>query len=76
MLGLDAFNEDDLYLNLDWLAENQPRIEDQLFRSRYDQQKPDLYLYDVTSSYFKGVCNELAAFGYNRDGKRGKMQVV
>jgi len=31
---------------------------------------------DVTSSYFEGVCNELAAFGYNRDGKRGKMQVV
>ena len=76
VLGLDAFNEDDLYENLDWLAENQARIEDQLFRSRYGQQKPELYLYDVTSSYFEGVCNELAAFGYNRDGKRGKMQVV
>ncbi len=76
VLGLDTFNEDDLYLNLDWLAENQTRIEDRLFRSRYGQQKPELYLYDVTSSYFEGVCNELAAFGYNRDGKRGKMQVV
>jgi len=76
VLGLDAFDEDDLYHNLDWLAENQARIEDQLFRSRYGQQKPELYLYDVTSSYFEGVCNELAAFGYNRDGKRGKMQVV
>ena len=76
VLGLDAFNEDDLYENLDWLAENQARIEDQLFRSRYGQQKPELYLYDVTSSYFEGVCNELAACGYNRDGKRGKMQVV
>lgn len=76
VLALDAFNEDDLYQNLDWLAENQARIEDQLFGSRYGQQKPELYLYDVTSSYFEGVCNELAAFGYNRDGKRGKMQVV
>jgi transposase len=76
LLGLDAFNEDDLYQNLDWLAENQARIEDRLFGSRYGQQKPELYLYDVTSSYFEGVCNELAAFGYNRDGKRGKMQVV
>lgn len=76
VLGLDAFHEDDLYQNLDWLAENQARIEDRLFGSRYGQQKPELYLYDVTSSYFEGVCNELAAFGYNRDGKRGKMQVV
>ena len=76
VLAMDAFNEDDLYANLDWLAENQTRIEDHLFHSRYRQQKPELYLYDVTSSYFEGVCNELAAFGYNRDGKRGKMQVV
>jgi len=76
VLGLDAFHEDDLYHNLDWLAENQQRIEDHLFRSRYGSQKPSLYLYDVTSSYLEGTCNELAAFGYNRDRKRGKMQVV
>ena len=44
VLGLDTFNEDDLYLNLDWLAENQTRIEDRLFRSRYGQKKPELYL--------------------------------
>jgi transposase len=30
----------------------------------------------VTSSYLEGTCNELAAFGYNRDNKRGKMQIV
>lgn len=76
VLDLDAFHEDDLYENLDWLAENQASIEDRLFGDRYGQQKPELYLYDVTSSYFEGVCNELAAFGYNRDRKRGKMQVV
>jgi transposase len=35
-----------------------------------------LYLYDITSSYFEGDCCELAAFGYNRDGKKGKKQVV
>jgi transposase len=33
-------------------------------------------LYDVTSSYFEGVCNALADWGYNRDGKKGKKQVV
>jgi len=76
VLGLKDFDEDDLYENLDWLAKNQDRIEDKLFQSRYPSEKPDLYLYDVTSSYFEGTCNELAAFGYNRDGKKGKMQVV
>lgn len=76
ILELEAFDEDDLYDNLDWLAEHQQQIEDRLFRLRYGPQKPDLYLYDVTSSYVEGVCNALAAFGYCRDGKSGKMQVV
>jgi transposase len=35
-----------------------------------------LYLYDITSSYFEGDTCELAAFGYNRDGKQGKKQIV
>ncbi|MCF6284433.1 MAG: IS1634 family transposase [Candidatus Hydrogenedentes bacterium] len=35
-----------------------------------------LYLYDITSSYFEGDTCPLAAFGYNRDGKKGKKQVV
>ena len=76
ILELEDFNEDDLYDNLDWLAEHQQEIEDRLFRLRYSTQKPDLYLYDVTSSYLEGVCNALGAFGYCRDGKTGKMQVV
>jgi transposase len=37
---------------------------------------PTLFLYDVTSSYLEGVCNELGSFGYNRDKKKGKMQIV
>ena len=76
VLKLDAFNEDDLYRNLDWLCEHQGRIEDRLFRQRYPENKPQLYLYDVTSSYLEGVCNALADFGYNRDGKSGKRQIV
>jgi len=76
VLTLEAFNEDDLYDNLDWLAEQQQQIENRLFRDRYGQNKPTLYLYDVTSSYLEGTCNELAAFGYNRDGKSGKRQIV
>src|SRR3990170_3540176 len=76
ILELEAFDEDDLYDNLDWLAEQQDPIEDRLFRLCYGTQKPDLYLYDVTSSYLEGACNALAAFGYSRDGKSRKMQVV
>jgi len=73
VLGLDAFDEDDLYANLDWLCENQERIERDLSQGR---APGGLFLYDVTSSYLEGEHNELAAFGYNRDGKRGKMQIV
>jgi len=36
----------------------------------------DLYLYDITSSYFEGETCPLAEYGYNRDGKKGKKQVV
>jgi hypothetical protein len=34
-----------------------------------------LVLYDLSSSYFEGSCCPLAAYGYNRDGKAGKLQV-
>ena len=76
VLGLEAFNEDDLYNNLDWLDKNQSKIEESLFKSLYPAKKPGLYLYDVTSSYLEGAQNELAAFGYCRDGKKGKRQIV
>jgi len=76
ILGLSSFNEDDLYTNLDWLCENQSRVEDRLFHMRHSSTLPRLFLYDVTSSYLEGTCNELSAFGYNRDGKEGKRQIV
>ncbi len=77
LLNLDSFKEDDLYENLDWLCEQQEKIEKQLFRLRYKSSKPPrLFLYDVTSSYLEGMNNELADWGYNRDGKKGKMQIV
>ena len=76
ILGLDSFNEDHLYNNLAWLSGQQEVIEKRLFRKRYGNKTPQLFLYDVTSSYLEGVKNILAAFGYNRDGKKGKMQLV
>jgi transposase len=76
LLGTGAFNEDRLYSNLKWISDNQQEIENALFRFRYKNVSPSLYLYDVTSSYLEGTQNDLGAFGYNRDGKRGKMQIV
>ena len=76
ILGLETFNEDDLYKNLDWLSQKQQVIEDRLFVNTHKDKNPELFLYDVTSSYFEGTCNELGAFGYNRDGKKGKRQIV
>ena len=76
ILDLEAFHEEHLYDNLDWLAENQQRIEKKLYSKRHGSHQVELFLYDVTSSYLEGEQNELAAFGYNRDGKRGKKQIV
>ncbi len=74
---LNNFTEDSLYDNLDWLSENQQRIERKLYKYR-NNGKPikELFLYDVTSSYLEGDKNELAAYGYNRDKKKGKKQIV
>ena len=78
VLALEEFDEDDLYAALDWLASQQERIERELYQAyvKAQGQPPVLVLYDVTSSYFEGECNELGQYGYNRDGKRGKQQIV
>ena len=76
VLGLDTFDEDTLYENLDWLAGAQAAIEDRLLVQRTQTTPVSLFLYDVTSSYLEGTHNALAAFGYNRDGKKGKLQIV
>ncbi len=77
ILGIrEGFHEDHLYQNLAWLSDNQKQMEKRLFRARCKGEKAELFLYDVTSSYLEGTQNELASWGYNRDGKRGKKQVV
>jgi transposase len=80
VLGLGApegvdFDEDDLYEALDDLADRRHQIELRLFKLR-NKDCSRLFLYDVTSSYLEGDCNELADWGYNRDGKKGKKQIV
>ena len=77
VLGLRrGFDENNLYENLTWLCHEQARIEQKLFVVRRGEKKPELFLYDVTSSYLEGQHNELGAYGYNRDGKKGKLQIV
>lgn len=73
LLGLRQFDENDLYDALDWLAEQQEAVQQVLFKQR---PGTELFLYDVSSSYFEGMENELAWWGYNRDGKKGKKQLV
>lgn len=76
ILGLGPFDEDDLYAAMDWLDSRQARIEAGLFSRRRAGRPPELFLYDVTSSYLEGDCNAYAEYGYNRDKKRGKKQIV
>jgi hypothetical protein len=74
VLGLGAVDEDQLYDALDWLGERQEAIEKSLARKHL--KDGTLVLYDVSSSYMEGRCCPLARFGYNRDGKKGKLQIV
>ena len=74
VLSLRAVDEDELYDALDWLIERQLTIEKALARKHLADGV--LVLYDVTSSYLEGRCCPLAKLGYNRDGKKGKLQIV
>ena len=74
VLSLRAVDEDELYDALDWLIERQLTIEKALARKHLADGV--LVLNDVTSSYLEGRCCSLAKLGYNRDGKKGKLQIV
>lgn len=71
-----AFTEDDLYRNGAWLEGRHALIERRLWQARPAPPQDQLFLYDVTSSYLEGDFNALAAWGYNRDHKEGKKQLV
>ena len=67
--------KDDLYRCLDNMIPLKERIELSIFRAL----NPDTSMvhYDLTSSYFEGrEDNDLVLFGYSRDKKRGKEQIV
>jgi transposase len=74
----DKLNDKTIYQGLDYLYDNQENIENRLFKAYYKENTPKRVFYDVTSSYVEGVYedSELVSYGYNRDKKQGKQQIV
>src|ERR1700726_5008895 len=71
-LGKVAAKE--VYAALDWLGREQPFIEATLARRHLKDGA--LLLYDVTSTYLEGRCCELAQYGYSRDHRGDRPQIV
>jgi hypothetical protein len=72
-LGISDAGTDDIYAAMDWLLPRKPQIEKKLARKHI--AAGGTAMYDLSSSWVEGTQCELAAFGYSRDGKRGRMQV-
>lgn len=73
-LGLGEVSEREIYACLDWLLDQQERIENTLARRHL--VGGTLALYDVSSSYLEGRCCPLAKHGYSRDHRGDKLQIV
>jgi len=79
LLELDRKLDDkNIYSGLDYSYEQKEKIENRLFKAYYGSTPPTTFYYDVTSTYVEGEYeqSDLVAYGYNRDGKKGKQQIV
>ena len=72
-LGVAGAGTDDIYAAMDWLVSRQDGIEKELARRHL--REGGIAMFDLSSSWVEGRHCELAAFGYSRDGKRGKAQI-
>jgi hypothetical protein len=72
-LGLAGAGTDEVYEAMDWLLAQKGKIEKKLARRHL--KEGGIAMYDLSSSWVEGSCCELAAFGYSRDGKRGRAQI-
>jgi Transposase DDE domain len=72
-LGVAGAATDDIYAAMDWLVSCQDGIEKQLAARHLHQG--GIAMFDLSSSWVEGSHCELAAYGYSRDGKRGKAQI-
>jgi hypothetical protein len=72
-LGVAGASTDEIYAAMDWLTARQDGIEKQLAARHLAEG--GIAMFDLSSSWVEGTHCELAAFGYSRDGKRGKPQI-
>jgi hypothetical protein len=72
-LAVEGASEAELLAAMDWLLARQERIEAALARRHLSEG--GFVLYDLSSSYLEGRKCPLAALGYPRDGKKGKLQI-
>ena len=72
-LGVAGASTDEICAAMDWLVSRQDGIEKQLAARHLHQG--GIAMFDLSSSWVEGSHCELAAFGYSRDGKRGKPQI-
>jgi hypothetical protein len=76
-LGVAGATADDIYAAMDWLEHRQDAIETELAR-RHLGPGPNparMALFDLTSAWMEGRHCPLAARGYSRDGKKGRLQI-
>jgi hypothetical protein len=76
-LGITGASTGDLYAAMDWLEDRQDAIEAGLAGRHLapDANPARMALFDLSSSWLEGRCCPLAARGYSRDGKKGKLQI-
>jgi len=76
-LGVAEASTDDIYAAMDWLAGRQDGIEAELAaRHLAPAANPArMALFDLSSSWLEGRCCPLAARGYSRDGRKGRLQI-
>ena len=76
-LGVAGASTDDIYTAMDWLAGRQDAIEAKLAARHLapEPNPPRMALFDLSSSWLEGTHCPLAARGYSRDGKKGKLQI-
>ena len=76
-LGVAGASTDDIYAAMDWLARRQDAIEADLARRHLAPaaNPSKMALFDLSSSWLEGTHCPLAARGYSRDGRKGKLQI-
>ncbi|HEX5346192.1 MAG TPA: IS1634 family transposase [Pseudonocardiaceae bacterium] len=72
-LGVAGASRNEVYAAMDWLLGRQDTIEASLARRHLSEGGRAMF--DLSSSWMETSRCELAARGYSRDGKKGKLQI-